>query len=177
MCGRCPSARRPRGKGGTTVYVHNSCPPRPGASFPPCHPPRPAPQPHHPSPPPAPPQARVFAPAPSGVRRCIVATNIAETSVTGGARLGRLVQFHAARRGWAGAGSGRAGRFERSRAPHAPCPGCTCNAGTSVMWPQTRLSPPSYALVDMVWLTSANVSSLPMAPVDGVVYVVDASLH
>lgn len=29
------------------------------------------------------PQARVFAPAPSGVRRCIVATNIAETSVTG----------------------------------------------------------------------------------------------
>ncbi|PRW39269.1 pre-mRNA-splicing factor ATP-dependent RNA helicase PRP1 [Chlorella sorokiniana] len=27
-------------------------------------------------------QARVFAPAPSGVRRCIVATNIAETSVT-----------------------------------------------------------------------------------------------
>ena len=45
------------------------------------------------------------------------------------------------------------------------------------MWPQTRLSPPSYALVDMVWLTSANVSSLPMAPVDGVVYVVDASLH
>ncbi len=28
------------------------------------------------------PQARVFAPAPEGVRRCIVATNIAETSVT-----------------------------------------------------------------------------------------------
>ena len=27
-------------------------------------------------------QARVFAPAPSGARRCVVATNIAETSVT-----------------------------------------------------------------------------------------------
>lgn len=31
----------------------------------------------------SPPQARVFAPAPAGCRRCIVATNIAETSVTG----------------------------------------------------------------------------------------------
>ncbi len=28
------------------------------------------------------PQARVFAPAPLGCRRCIVATNIAETSIT-----------------------------------------------------------------------------------------------
>ena len=27
-------------------------------------------------------QARVFAPAPEGCRRCIVATNIAETSIT-----------------------------------------------------------------------------------------------
>ncbi len=35
-------------------------------------------------PPPPYPQVRVFRPATDGVRRCIVATNVAETSITGG---------------------------------------------------------------------------------------------